>query len=54
MDCKCEKCHCEHHCGTNCKNCANDVCLDCQCDHCRKPPSQAVWPDNPVECHALG
>lgn len=35
MDCKCEKCHCEHHCGKTCDNCTNDVCGDCKCEHCK-------------------
>ena len=34
MDCKCEKCGCDHHCREDCQGCANDVCTGCRCEHC--------------------
>ena len=35
MTCRCENCKCEHHCGTECKDCKNDVCQNCKCEHCK-------------------
>ena len=28
---KCTRCGHECHCGTDCEECANDVCHDCNC-----------------------
>lgn len=35
MDCKCENCKCDHHCGSSCEKCPNDVCNSCKCEHCK-------------------
>ncbi len=35
MECKCEKCGHDHHCGEECLDCANDVCTGCSCKHCK-------------------
>lgn len=35
IECKCENCGHEHHCGTMCWDCRNkDVCETCNCEHC--------------------
>ena len=35
VDCKCEKCGHDCHCGQECLECANDVCTGCKCEHCK-------------------
>lgn len=32
VDCKCDVCSCEHHCGQSCQDC--ETCPDCNCEHC--------------------
>jgi hypothetical protein len=53
MSCKCNNCHCDHHCGTECPTCANDVCQRCECEHCAERPMKQVeewqWADSGVE-----
>jgi len=42
--CTCKNCGCNHHCGTECKNCRNDVCHTCDCEHCNSTKAtDQVW-----------
>jgi len=47
-ECKCENCKCEHHCDEECPTCNNDVCLKCDCEHCREDKKWA-WEDSGIE-----
>ena len=53
MSCKCENCHCDSHCGTECPTCKNDVCQQCECEKCAERPLNAqaewVWQDSGIE-----
>lgn len=50
-DCKCRNCQCESHCGTNCPNCANDVCHKCDCEKCNPTVhvQEWAWQDSGIE-----
>ena len=53
--CKCENCGHNHHCGRECKDCNNDVCIVCNCDCCsekivyNKPQDEWAWQDSGIE-----
>jgi len=38
MSYKCQNCHCDSHCGTDCPTCHNDVCHKCECEKCAERP----------------
>lgn len=50
-DCKCENCKCDYHCGDECPTCANDVCIKCECEHCKdeNKPEEWAWQDSGIE-----
>ena len=50
-DCKCENCGCTSHCGTECNECANDVCQNCNCEKCNPTvyTQEWAWQDSGIE-----
>lgn len=54
-NCTCKNCGHSHHCGRECQECANDVCVkcDCDCDWCNtveaKTEEEWKWVDSGVE-----
>lgn len=52
-DCKCENCGHTCHCGAECNECVNDVCVQCKCKHCnnkaRYIQQEWAWQDSGIE-----
>lgn len=48
-NCNCENCGHTCHCRTECAECANDVCVKCQCEHCKDEIAEWAWQDSGIE-----